>query len=152
MEISASAWTLIIICIVFVYCNIGYLLAHISWKTWHNIILNKKINYFNNKRKITKYWYAYLIFPMSFYECGGEEVPIDGMKEKQYKRMMMFLWPMKIIYNILSLTIIICQNIGTIIWLLGIPIAIGYVIGLLAIQIGKLFTLPVKKLFKINSV
>ncbi len=132
-------WVLVIFISLFIYCNIGYLFAHISWKTWHNVISNKNINNSDYKRKITKYWYVYLIFPISFSIAIAPGVPIDLMNERQYKRAMMLSWPIKVLFNTSGL-------IG-----IGLPIAIIYGVALLIIQIGKLFTLPIRKIFRINS-
>jgi len=140
MELSTNTWILIILFSIFIYCNIGYLFAHISWKIWYKIIINKNINNSNLRRKITKYWYIYLIFPISFLDPGYNELMINRLTENEYKLGMIFFWPIKVMINIVNFSAF-CVLIGLI-----------YGIIIMVIQFGKFLTWPVRKAFKINSI
>jgi len=159
-------WTLLIILDIFIYTNIGYLLAHWSLKYFSQLLCE-------DDYRISWSWYAHskwvwvsaegltfigwLLFPVFltkvFFSVRCDEMrgylplspnhfnwvpPIYFLEHENYKRIILFVWPLKIAANAIPVIP------GLLVY------AIYRVIRAVISHFPAVITFPSRKLFKIN--
>lgn len=152
MELPEYGIAILIFIGLFIYLNIGYLLAHISWKSWdnRNTTLCKAASC---SPEAFRHWYEWLLFPPSAFSLFDENhtnLISDFKKERNYKILLTFFWPVKVAVNIFN----ICTLIGLYILCLPLAALVLLIKGLIICMppLARLFTYPVRKIFRINSI
>jgi len=160
MEICG--WIILAILGIFVYANVGYLLAHWSWNSFARFV--------SRDRSINSPWWStntgllenlhiehLLLFPITYLRTkkarfGMLEMHIrtsddlsvmfnpfvNEFSQKAYKRIMIFVWPLKMLWNTPWVVMYALYK------------AIAYLPKLIFVDFPRLVTFPTRKTLNIN--